>query len=85
MPVQSIGDYYTLQGAADELGVSYWQLWHAVYHQQIPTVMLGQTLLVMLEDVQLAMRLPKAEQADKTDNPQRWWIEARSLVGSNQK
>jgi hypothetical protein len=55
MRVQSIGDYYTLQGAAEALGVSYWQVWRAVRQQQTPTLLLGQTRLVLLEDVQAAM------------------------------
>ncbi len=55
MRVQSIGDYYTLQGAAEVLGVSYWQVWRAVRQQQTPSLLLGQTRLVLLEDVQAAM------------------------------
>lgn len=51
MRVQSIGDYYTLQGAAEALGVSYWQVWRAIHQRQIPTLTLGQTLLVRLADL----------------------------------
>lgn len=55
MRVQSIGDYYTLHGAAEALGVSYWQVWRVVRRQQMPTLLLGQTLLVLLEDVERVM------------------------------
>lgn len=49
MRVQSIGAYYTLQGAAEALGVSYWQVARAVRQRQAPTLLLGQTLLVKLD------------------------------------
>lgn len=49
MRVQSIGAYYTLQGAAEALGVSYWQVARAVRQRQTPTLLLGQTLLVKLD------------------------------------
>ncbi len=55
MRVQSIGDYYTLQGAAEELGVSYWQVWRVVLYHQAPVLQLGQTLLVLLDDVAAAI------------------------------
>src|SRR5579862_7005679 len=57
MRVQSIGDYYTLQGAAEALGVSYWQVWRAVRQRQTPTLSLGATLLVLLDDVEAALGL----------------------------
>lgn len=57
MRVQSIGDYYTLQGAAEALGVSYWQVWRAIRQRQTPTLYLGQTLLVLLDDAREALSL----------------------------
>ncbi len=51
MRVQSIGAYYTLHGAAEALGVSYWQVARAVRQRQAPTLLLGQTLLVKLDDL----------------------------------
>ena len=51
MRVQSIGAYYTLQGAAEALGVSYWQVARAVRQRQTPTLLLGQTQLVKLDDL----------------------------------
>ena len=51
MRVQSIGEYYTLQGAAEALGVSYWQVARAVRQRQTPTLLLGQTQLVKLDDL----------------------------------
>lgn len=51
MRVQSIGAYYTLQGAAEALGVSYWQVARVVRQRQTPTLLLGQTQLVKLDDL----------------------------------
>ncbi len=55
MRIQSIGDYYTLQGAAEALKVSYWKVWRAVRQQHVPTRLLGKTLLVRLWDVEVAL------------------------------
>jgi hypothetical protein len=68
MRVQSIGDYYTLHGAAEALGVSYWQVWRAVRQRQVPTLRLGQTLLVKLADLR---------QAETTPGPQGNALDAR--------
>jgi hypothetical protein len=70
MRIQSIGDYYTLQGAAEALGVSYWQVWRAVRQQQTPTLLLGQTRLVLLEDVQAAMPADARDQRDQPAAPE---------------
>jgi hypothetical protein len=56
MRVQSIGEYYTLHGAAEALGVSYWQVARAVRQRQVPTLLLGQTLLVKLDDLREAVK-----------------------------
>ncbi|HLW01147.1 MAG TPA: hypothetical protein VKT82_20990 [Ktedonobacterales bacterium] len=77
MRIQSIGDYYTLQGAAEALGVSYWQVWRAVHQQQTPTLLLGQTRLVLLEDVQAALpergdqREPVGQRLAAAQSPER--------------
>jgi len=65
MRIQSIGDYYTLQGAAEALGVSYWQVWRAVRQQQTPTLLLGQTRLVLLEDVQALLPERASDQPER--------------------
>lgn len=51
MRVPSIGAYDTLHGAAEALGVSSWQVARAVRLRQVPTLLLGQTLLVKLDDL----------------------------------
>lgn len=61
MRVQSIGAYYTLQGAAEALGVSYWQVARAVRQRQTPTLLLGQTQLVKLDDLRGAFAASAAE------------------------
>jgi hypothetical protein len=61
MRVQSIGEYYTLQGAAEALGVSYWQVARAVRVRQTPTLLLGQTQLVKLDDLRGAFAADAAE------------------------
>ena len=69
MRIQSIGDYYTLQGAAEALGVSYWQVWRAVHQSQTPTLLLGQTRLVLLDDVQAAMPEGASDQRARVSIP----------------
>ncbi len=69
MRVQHIGDYYTLQGAAEALGITYWQVWRAVHQRQIPTLVLGQTTLVRLEDLRglgIPISTPGRHLADET-------------------
>ena len=61
MRVQSIGAYYTLQGAAEALGVSYWQVARAVRQRQTPTLLLGQTLLVKLDELRGVFAADAAE------------------------
>ena len=80
MRVQSIGDYYTLRGAAEELGVSYWDVWRVVLYHQAPVFQLGQTLLVMLDDVHAALRRDPVPQP-RRDEPspalgERWLARA---------
>jgi hypothetical protein len=85
MRVQSIGDYYTLRGAADELGVSYWDVWRVVLYHQAPVFQLGQTLLVMVDDVYAALRRNPAQQP-RRDEPspalgERWLAHAAASRG----
>ena len=62
MRVQSIGEYYTLHGAAEALGVSYWQVARAVRLRSVPTLVLGQTLLVKLDDLREMFKTSAAEE-----------------------
>jgi excisionase family DNA binding protein len=52
----SVGDYVTLQGAAQALGLTYWQLYRLVQKQEVPSIRVGNTRLVRLSDVELAAR-----------------------------
>ncbi len=53
---QSVGDLMTIQGAAQALGLSYWQAYRLVQKREVPTIKIGQTLLVRLSDVEIAAR-----------------------------
>jgi hypothetical protein len=65
MVVQSLGEYYTLAGAGKELGLSYGQVWRMVQEQRVPTLTLGRTLLVKLDDLRAALAAAK-EMAGET-------------------
>lgn len=47
-----VGDLYTLDSAAKQLALSYWQLWRRIHKNNIPTVRVGKSILVKLADVQ---------------------------------
>ena len=51
MPKPTLGSYYTLRGAAEALGVSYWTVYRYIRQAHIPTLRVGQTLLVNLSDL----------------------------------
>jgi hypothetical protein len=48
---QQIGEYYTLTAAAAALGLSYWVVYGYVRRKRVPTIRIGQTLLVKLADL----------------------------------
>jgi ribonucleoside-diphosphate reductase alpha chain len=50
---QKLGDYYTLAGAANALGLSYWTVYRYVRLSRVPVLKLGRLTLVRLEDVRL--------------------------------
>jgi excisionase family DNA binding protein len=49
-----LGDYYTIDEAARELGLSFWQAYRPIKAANVPTVRVGKSLLVKLEDVRQA-------------------------------
>jgi len=53
---QSVGDLITIQGAAQALGLTYWQTYRLVQKREVPTIKIGQTLMVRLSEVELAAR-----------------------------
>lgn len=57
MRVQSLGDYHTLQGAGEALGLSYGQVWRTIQQMNVPTLLLGRTLLVKLEDLRVRLAM----------------------------
>jgi len=52
----AVGDYITLYGAAQALGLTYWQVYRLVQKRSVPTLKIGATLMVRLSDVELAAR-----------------------------
>lgn len=46
-----IGDFVTLDRAAKKLGISYWALWRRIRKGDVPTIKIGRSILVRLEDV----------------------------------
>jgi len=46
-----IGDYVTLDTAAKKLGLSYPQLWRRVHRGDVPTIRIGKSILVRVQDV----------------------------------
>lgn len=46
-----VGEFYTLQGAAEALGLSYWTVYRYVRIAGIPTRQLSNLTLVKLEDL----------------------------------
>jgi len=52
--VTQIGQFWTLDAAAKKLGLSYPQLWRRVRRGGIPTIRIGKSILVRLEDVKTA-------------------------------
>jgi hypothetical protein len=51
-----IGDYVTLYGAAQQLGLTYWQVYRLVQKREVPTTKIGHTLMARLSDVETAAR-----------------------------
>jgi ribonucleoside-diphosphate reductase alpha chain len=82
MRVQSIGAYYTLHGAAEALGVSYWQVARAVRLRQVPTLLLGQTLLVKLDDLRETVQTGAAAHAVSESLPEEASVPAGHEAGA---
>jgi hypothetical protein len=63
-PIMKLGEYYTLAGAANALGLSYWTVYRYVRLSGVPVTMLGNQKLVRLEDLRgLAMPHDSAPRA----------------------
>lgn len=56
--VKGLGDHVTLDGAAQALGLTYWGVRGLIKRHGVPTVRLGRTTLVRLEDVRRANEAP---------------------------
>jgi excisionase family DNA binding protein len=63
MAEQRIGEYYTIHGAADALGVSYWQLYRLVRSRQMPVIRLAGRLMLRLEEARAALKMNDAGKA----------------------
>ena len=50
----SVGEYMTIQAAAQALGLSYWQCYRIVHKERVPLIRVGNTILVRLSDVEVA-------------------------------
>jgi excisionase family DNA binding protein len=50
----SVGDLMTVQGAAQALGLTYWQVDRLIRQRKVTTIRVGNTRLVRLADVELA-------------------------------
>jgi excisionase family DNA binding protein len=53
---QSVGDLMTIQGVAQALGLTYWQVDRLIRTGKVETIKVGNTRLVRLSDVELAAR-----------------------------
>jgi hypothetical protein len=51
MVTKSVGEYFTLQGAAEKLGSSFWAVYGYVRKHNVPTIKLGRTIMVRLSDL----------------------------------
>ena len=49
--VRNVGELFTIQGAAEKLGLSYWVVYGYVRKQNIPTTKVGNTIMVHLSDL----------------------------------
>lgn len=51
MTTHNLGDYYTIQGAAEKLGSTFWAVYGWVKRNNIPTIRVGRTIMVRLSDL----------------------------------
>lgn len=49
-----IGDFVTLNTAAKKLQLSYWAVWRRIHKGDIPTIKVGRSTLVRLDDIKRA-------------------------------
>jgi hypothetical protein len=61
--VVSLGGLTTLQAAGNALGLTYWQVRGLVQREQVPTVKLGNALLVSIEQLEKAGQHERAIRA----------------------
>ena len=57
---KNVGELYTVQGAAEALGVSYWAVYRYLRLAGVPTTRLGNLVLVRLEDLREMVRAQTA-------------------------
>jgi excisionase family DNA binding protein len=49
----AVGDLVTVQGVAQALGLSYWQVYRIIRKNRVPVVRVGNTLLLRVSDVEV--------------------------------
>lgn len=49
--VQAIGEYVTIQGAAEKQGSTFWAVYGWVKRNNVPTIRVGRTIMVRLSDL----------------------------------
>lgn len=49
--VQAIGEYVTIQGAAEKLGMTFWQTYGFIKRNNVPTIRIGKAIMVKLSDL----------------------------------
>lgn len=48
---KNLGDYYTIQGASEKLGTTFWAIYGYIKRNGIPTIKVGRTIMVRLQDL----------------------------------
>jgi hypothetical protein len=49
--IHNLGEYFTIQGAAQQLGSTWWIVYGHIRKHRVPTLRLGRTVLVRLADL----------------------------------
>ena len=51
MTTQHVGEFFTIQGAAQKLGSTFWRVYGYIQRHHVPTIRVGKSLLVRLADL----------------------------------
>jgi len=63
-PLTVLGDYYTLEGAAQRLGTTRHAVYFYIRRHHIPVKRIGRSIMVCLADL-AAMKVPAGTRGDK--------------------